>query len=172
MRYEVKIARRLYSYEPKSGVLFWRVDRIAHLRNHSTFAARKGDVAGWLGKTGYRYAILCGRKRKSTWIIWAIVHGRFPKNQIDHRNRVRDDDRLRNLRDASPSQNICNIGIRSNNTSGYKGVSWSTQRNKWRATIKAHGKQMHLGFFTNPRKAWEAYAVAVHLHHGEFARAV
>ena len=44
----------------------------------------------------------------------------------------------------------------SNNTSGYKGVSWHKNRNIWVAHITQNKKQIHLGSFDCPKKAYEA----------------
>ena len=53
------------------------------------------------------------------------------KRCIDHINRDRLDNRLCNLRWATHSENSLNTGLRKDNTSGYKGVSWEKSRNKW-----------------------------------------
>lgn len=74
------------------------------------------------------------------------------------------------LRLASPSQNRMNTGKPSNNTSGFKGVSWSSQRSKWRAGIKHEGKSRTLGYFDTPEEAHEAYKTAAAVLFGEFMR--
>lgn len=52
-----------------------------------------------------------------------------------------------NLRIANKSQNSMNRKLASNNTSGYVGVSYSIDKNKWRAYIKLNGKYKHLGYY-------------------------
>ena len=77
--------------------------------------------------------------------------------QIDHINRNKIDNRIENLRISTPSHNCQNRDIRSNNTSGYKGVSYNIQNKKWMAYIGINGKQKHLGYFTTAEEAYEAY---------------
>jgi hypothetical protein len=76
-----------------------------------------------------------------------------------------------NLRIATRSQNGCNCGIRSNNSSGFKGVSWSAPTAKWRAEIRLHGKSRHLGYHDTPEAAHAAYVQASARMHGDFGRA-
>lgn len=76
--------------------------------------------------------------------------------EIDHRNGNGLDCRRRNMRWATHSQNIANAGKRPG-SSQYKGVSWMKSKGKWRAVIKLHYRQYHLGLFTNEVKAAKAY---------------
>ncbi len=88
--------------------------------------------------------------------------------QPDHINGNGLDNRRCNLRPATASQNRCNRGKQSNNTSGYKGVCWD--RKKWRAYIGVNGKRIHLGLFDNIKDAARAYNEAALKYHKEFAR--
>jgi hypothetical protein len=86
---------------------------------------------------------------------------------IDHINRDTYDNRLCNLRLATPSQNKQN----SIGTSGrMKGVTFHKGVNKWQAQIKANGKHIYLGLFPSEEQAHQAYLAASSEHHGEFAR--
>ena len=69
------------------------------------------------------------------------------KHQADHINRNGLDNQRHNLRDATTKQNNENAGLRSDNTSGYKGVSCHKDGSKWRARIFHNGKDKHLGLF-------------------------
>jgi len=86
----------------------------------------------------------------------------------DHINGNRLDNRKSNLRLVTNQQNLCNRGKASNNTSGYKGVSF--QCKKWYAKITSFGKQHHLGSFKEKIDAARAYDKAAKELHGEFAR--
>jgi hypothetical protein len=88
---------------------------------------------------------------------------------IDHINGNTRDNRRENLRVCNTSQNGRNRGAPSNNTSGYKGVSWNKRDRKWQARISAGGKNLYLGSFDSPEKAHDAYCSAAKLAHGEFA---
>lgn len=74
-----------------------------------------------------------------------------------------------NLRIATNAQNGQNRGKARSNTSGFKGVYWHSRDGKWVAKINAYGKRKHLGGFTTPEAAYEAYCTAARELHGEFA---
>lgn len=59
--------------------------------------------------------------------------------------------------------------LQSNNTSGYKGVTWNKHAQKWLAHIRIHGKLLHLGCFSSPEEAARAYDEAALLFHGDTA---
>lgn len=88
----------------------------------------------------------------------------------DHINMDILDNRKTNLRDCTNSENMSNSGLHTNNTSGYKGVSWSNKYNKWRAYIKKDYKFINLGQHDSKELAALAYNNAALEYHGEFAR--
>lgn len=88
---------------------------------------------------------------------------------IDHKNGNPLDNRRRNLRVCTQSQNGMNRKAQANNKSGYKGVSWMKTKNKWRATITVNKVQIHLGLFSSKLGARRAYNHAANLYHGQFA---
>jgi hypothetical protein len=93
--------------------------------------------------------------------------------QVDHINGNKLDNRRCNLRIANASKNKANCGIRSNNTSGYKGVTKATGRRKnkpWTAQIKVNYKRIHLGYFETKESAALAYNEAALKYFGEFAK--
>lgn len=89
---------------------------------------------------------------------------------VDHKNMNPLDNRKNNLRMCTKSQNGCNRGIPSNNTSGIKGVSFDKQTNSWAAYIGINGKCLKIGRFKNIEDAKEARLTAARKYHGEFAR--
>ena len=89
---------------------------------------------------------------------------------VDHINGDGLDNRRSNLRLATRSQNKCNTGLRSDNTSGYKGVCFDKNRGKWIAYAYLHGKGYRFGQFDTPELAYEARCERVKELHGEFTR--
>jgi hypothetical protein len=94
-----------------------------------------------------------------------------PEVKVDHRDgnglNCQDD----NLRVATQAQNQANRGAQRNNTSGFKGVTWSKQAGKWQAKIEVNGKSKHLGYFRLDQieEAAQAYDRAAIELFGEFA---
>lgn len=89
---------------------------------------------------------------------------------VDHINGDGLDNRRCNLRPATAATNARNVGLRSHNTSGYKGVTWHKAGRKWMAQLRVDGRQVYLGLFTDPAEAASAYDAAALEHFGEFAR--
>lgn len=75
-----------------------------------------------------------------------MFHGYEP-SEIDHINRNRADNRIENLREVSRTQNNYNHPMRTDNTSGVRGVSWNKIKNKWRVYINVEKQRLELGHF-------------------------
>lgn len=84
---------------------------------------------------------------------WALYHGKWPLNEIDHINGIPSDNRLVNLREVNHVENLQNQKIPSDNKSGHIGVSWNRHRNKWISRISVDGKYLYLGLFSNKEDA-------------------
>lgn len=101
--------------------------------------------------------------------VWEAVNGRTPKGMhIDHINGDIHDNRIENLRLATPAQNISNAKIYSTNNTGLKGLSWDEARGRWRGAIKSSFKQHSFRGDLLTVAAW-LFRTRVELH-GEFAR--
>lgn len=87
----------------------------------------------------------------------------------DHRDCNRLNNQKYNLRIGNHHQNSANRLKSSLNTSGFKGVCWNRQSQKWQAGIKYEGRSMHLGLFATPEEAHKAYCTAAAELFGEFA---
>ena len=153
--------RDLLDYNPVTGEFVWKIT----LSNR----APAGSVAGNVTEIGYRHIKLNGRTIRACRLAWFHYYGEIGGMEIDHINGDRADDRIANLRLCTRSQNLANRRKQSNNSSGYKGVSKSL--GKWRATIRAGGRNIHLGTFECPRLAHQAYLEAARKYYGEFHHA-
>lgn len=152
--------RSILHYNRRTGVFCWKVRRKG---------IRVGDVAGDLRK-GYRRIGIDFHRYRAARLAWLYVTGSWPTHEVDHKNRNKSDDRFSNLRPATHAQNLRNVAIKRNNTSGVKGVSWDRSRRKWVAMITVHGHQKNLGRFNTKTGARNAYRSAAANLHGEFAR--
>jgi hypothetical protein len=155
--------KELLTYNPLSGSFVW----VKH--NQPGLHVNKLE-AGTLKKTGYRAIQIHGRAYQEHLLAWLYVYGSFPIAAIDHINGVRDDNRIENLRLATPSQNSFNRRTQSNNRTGFKGVSLIGV--KYRARIRDEkGTLISLGVFLTPELAHEAYCIKARKLHGEFFNA-
>ena len=89
-------------------------------------------------------------------LIWFYVTGRWPKHQVDHRDRCKANNAWSNLRLATNKQNQENVGLRKDNVSGHRGVWWRPEVGKWRALIRHNGHLHHLGHFAKKKDAIRA----------------
>lgn len=157
----LKHLKELLSYSPETGDFTW-------LEKRGRVAA--GEVAGHLDSRGYIRIIIDGKKYRAHRLAWFYVHGKWPEDQIDHVNGKCSDNRLKNLREATCSQNNFNKPLQKNNTSGVKGVYWHKGKQRWRAICRVDGKRYTVGNFVELEKAAEAIKDFREANHGLFAR--
>jgi len=154
--------RELLHYDRATGVFTWRV--------RASSRAAAGDRAGFSREDGYRLIGIDGRIYLEHRLAWLYVTGEWPVNDVDHRDRDPSNNKWRNLRAATHSQNHFNRAKPANNTSGYKGVVWHKKCQMWQAQIKREGRNHYLGQFRSPEAAHQAYVAASRCLHGEFGR--
>lgn len=147
-----KRLKELLRYDPNTGIF-------TRLSGYGPNAPRNG-VAGSLGLRGYTVLSVVGKRYTAHRLVWLYTYGYFPEHTIDHINRVKTDNRLSNLREASRQCNARNMGLQSNNTSGVKGVVWDISRKRWSARIKVSGATSNLGRYKDKSDAvmarWKA----------------
>jgi len=128
-----------------------------------------GSVAGCTDRDGYLKVCIKSRFYRLHRLAWLYIYGTWPKNQIDHINRNRSDNRICNLRDVTNQQNMCNAGTYNTNTSGRAVVYWDKRDSRWRACIVNKGKYLSLGYFKTFDEAVAARLAAERLHWGQLA---
>ena len=110
----------------------------------------------WCRSNGYPCANIGGKIVRLHDCVMAIRFGEKPlKSYVDHINQDKSDNRSINLRFVSPQASALNMPLRSNNTSGVKGVS-HTKNGRYRAYITANGKWKALGTYDTVGEAKEA----------------
>ena len=90
--------RELLHYDAETGVFRWKV------RPYRT-SIQSGTVAGMI-YAGYRRIRVDGQMYQAHRLAWFYIHGHWPVNLIDHKNTIRDDNRLSNLREATRAENV------------------------------------------------------------------
>jgi len=136
----------ILSYNPETGLF----TRLVGGRGPNN---RVGDISGAIGNHGY-IAVTINRKRYLAHrLAWFITYGSWPKNEIDHLNHVRVDNRLANLRETTRQENMRNASLSKASTSGVTGVYWNKRDEIWNPAIMVNGKTIHLGAFTDKFEA-------------------
>lgn len=151
---EAEIANVL-QYDPSTG-LFLRKDCVG-----------AGWTSGYSHSAGYKIISFGRTKIYAHRLAWLIYFGHWPPEEVDHINGDKSDNRLSNLRLATRAENCRNVGIKSHNKIGRKGVT--RVGHKFRAEIRINKKRHHLGYFDSPDKAAQVYAEASLRLHGQFA---
>jgi hypothetical protein len=152
----------MLSYDPETGII---------TRLNCLGGRQAGSVAGCLDRDGYLKLSIKDCTYTGTRIAWLLMTGEWPSYllDIDHINRDVADNRWSNLRLSTRSENNANSKIRSDNKSGFKGVSWCADRGKWGAYIQVNSKSIGLGRYDILEDAVEAYKAASEKYFGEFA---
>ncbi|TPM62085.1 MULTISPECIES: HNH endonuclease [unclassified Mesorhizobium] len=145
-------------YDPTTGVFRWKSTTAYQER-------RIGQIAGWIDTHGHRVIEIDGIRYKAGRLAFMYMLGRWPTNEADHKNRKPSDNRWRNLRDATRADNNVNR-VRQRKSDLPRGVD----RNKagFMARCRRDGVVHHLGTFSTPREAGEAYTKFAKRLHGEF----
>lgn len=154
--------KRLLHYNPETGIFTW-------LNTRGSVKAGKKAGRTHRGRN-YQRIRINGVIYQSHRLAWLYMTGKWPENQIDHINGIKDDNRFHNLREATNSQNSFNKKARSDSGTGYKCVSWHRKSRKYAAYIRIKGRQVHLGTFDTPEEAHEAYKQKSLEIAGQFAR--
>jgi hypothetical protein len=131
--------KEVLHYFPRTGIFRWKVNIFR--RRH------KGKIAG--GVSGHYITIgIDGTQYYAHRLAILYMTGEWPKNQTDHKNRNKLDNKFSNLRDVSTAKNRQNRILREG-----QGVCWDKMRERWKASIQVEGKMINLGRFTSRKKA-------------------
>ena len=148
--------KELLDYNPDTGVFTWRVS----LNSRSVIGSNAGSCSN-----GYKVIRINRKNYHAHRLAWLYVQGQFPQHQLDHINRIRDDNRIDNLREVTNAQNHQNRNLSANNKSGVCGVNWHKRDKKWRAYIKLNGKDIHIGQYDDMKDAIVARKQAEQTYH-------
>jgi hypothetical protein len=146
--------KRVLRYDRQTGHFHWKI----HLHGRGGMIY-PGDVAGAY-KDGYTQIIFTYGKRhqwRAHRLAWWFMTGRKPAKgmDIEHKDGNRSNNRWKNLAEVSRTKNMLNLkdGLRSNNKSGHRGVSWRKDTSKWHARIKIKGQIIMLGDYAELSQA-------------------
>lgn len=151
-----EMAKRL-SYDKDTGVVVWLDGKKA------------GQEIVNLSNEGYRRLKILGKNYYLHRVCWFLHHKEWPTGYLDHVNGDKADNRLKNLRLASSSQNSANRILAVNNSTGYKGVVYRKEFNKYLARVGANPRII-VGYFETAEDAARAYNKAAKELYGDYAR--
>ena len=139
--------KQILTYDPVSGI--FTSNKYSKYCNKN-----EGDRVGTIHKTkGYRYICVLGKTYREQRLAFLYMTGDWPKGQVDHINRNKEDNSWSNLRDVTPLENCWNRPLYSNNKSGYTGVVWNKKESKWQVLCRSKGVQKYLGLFEDVHEA-------------------
>ena len=150
------IIKAEFDYDPKDGSL---------RRVYATKGYPPGRKITRKNDQGYLITTFQGKTYRVQQLIWMLHHGTFVK-ELDHINRVRDDNRIENLRVPTRTQNCANSKAKS---PGYKGVTFCKSTGRWKAQIMVNYVNKNLGRFDTPDEAALTYNMAALTHFGVYA---
>jgi len=143
--------KELLRYEPSSGNFYWRVRRGGN--------AMPGYRAGSYDTKIKIQIRIDGQTYFAHRLAFLYMKGQWPA-EIDHRNRVVDDNRWKNLRECDKPQNQLNRLARKRKTNLPPGCYPLPHGNRYFSTICYRGERFYLGTFATPDGAHAAYVTA------------
>lgn len=151
-KYELEILRKL-EYNPNTGYLYWKEVTVETHGDRIFNKQFAGKIAGGKHfKSNYLHIQIMGRKYKAHRVAWFLYYGCWPR-ELDHIDHDRSNNKLKNLREVTSTENSKNRSRRSNNTSEKVGVSFYKPNGRWCAKIQDSGIQKHLGYFETKEEA-------------------
>jgi len=131
--------KELFHYNSETGIFTRRIKT-----NRSITI---GSIAGYKTPINYIQITINKKIYFAHRLAWFYIYGYFPENGIDHINKNKSDNRIKNLRVVSNQCNMRNTGNPKNNTSGIKGVCWDKRGKQWQSQIKMNQKSCFLGIY-------------------------
>jgi len=130
-------------YDPETGVF-------TYARTERT--AKKGEKAGGIQihpRSGYSYLRMNidGSGYVASHLAWLWEYGKFPEHQLDHIDGNPLNNKISNLREATPLINSKNKSLDKRAKFGIHGVSLFKRTKKWKVGIGNNGTFEHLGYF-------------------------
>ena len=155
--------KSILHYNPETGWFAWT--GIGNINGKR----KKENRAGYITlRNKYRQIQLDGQAYLEHKLAFLYMKGWMP-DEIDHENLNGTDNRWKNLREATRSQNQGNTSIRKDNTLGYKGITWNKRMRKYVARVQCNKKRIH-ALFDSIEEAVRWRQLKAEELHGEFAR--
>lgn len=172
---DIEILRECFACDAERGHLIWKRRPVRHFKTEKSQkiwnTTHAGAKAGTVGTDGFnrtsvsidgdRFCLLVHRA------MWALTRGRWPDHDIVPANGILSDDRPGNLREVTRKRVMQTRREMKKNKLGLKGVSRS--RDKFEARIMRDGSRVHLGTYSAPEIAGQAYLAASQVYERSLA---
>lgn len=156
------------SHNELCEIVFYNPNTGEFIRRKKGRGIAQGTVCGFVERNGYVRIRVKGQRYQAHRLAWFMIHKRWPKDQIDHVNGDRSDNRIENLREASSLQNAMNKSIFSNNKSGLKCVFYDKSKGCWFYSVQSEGLRERKGNFKTKEEAYSAFLDIAKYIHGEY----
>lgn len=130
--------KEILDYNPDTGIFKWKIQ----VSNR----VKIGSIAGSSAEYRTHHIKINSRHYENSKLAWLYVYGEFPKNLLNYIDGDKHNTSILNLREATKSDVQFYRKVRqSNNTTGYKGVTYNSRYKKYYASIRVKGKSIYLG---------------------------
>lgn len=134
---------QLFIYDPVAGTF---------TRKAPARGASVGSVVGHIDSRGYMTLLIDGKAYRAHRLAWLYVHGVLV-DEIDHRNRIKTDFRIDNLRHVTHCENMQNAVTGPKSRTGVRGVAHHPVTGKFAAYISRNRKKRWLGVYATVEEA-------------------
>ncbi len=135
-----KELKRVLDYNSKTGIFTWKV---------SKQGMKKNKIAGCKTPTRGVSISINYKQYKAHRLAWLYIKGFWPKDDIRHINRDKNDNRFINLQNVSRLYNLQNQKMDCRNSSGIIGVYWVEKFKNWKVQIQKDYETIYLGTYKN-----------------------
>lgn len=151
-----ELLKEYLHYDPETGIFTWK--------KKTAYNTSKMEIGGKAGRNcrGYIYIGLFKKEYRAHRLAWLYVYGTLPKNNIDHINGDKSDNRIFNLRDVTQRLNNQNFAIHRGGR--LPGTCFIKDKNKWRARVDIKEQKIHIGYYGTEKEAHEAYMEYLRVH--------
>lgn len=178
MKLTQEIIKELLHYDPDTGIFTWKERDIKWFTSDWNYKIWNNKwpnkICSSTMSDGYLRVCVLGKTYKQHRLAYLYMTGKWPNNMIDHEDGIKSNNKWSNLRLVNNSGNQKNAKLSTRNKTGYVGVSFCKNTNKYKSFIMDNKSKIHLGYFdkledaVNTRKEAEL-KYNYHKNHGRNA---
>ena len=164
MKFTHDYIKSIIDYNHKTGSISWKVRPQEHFKTKKAVAVWNGKYSGktagcnHTNQNGKQYRLISidSKRYVEHRVIWFLVTGKLPVNDIDHIDGNGLNNKIKNLRDVTRAENNKNFKLGKRNKSGFIGVHFDKSKGRYKAEIGVNSKTKFIGYFDTAKEANEA----------------